>query len=112
MRAPRLPLSRTVSPARSQEASGRTASSGSANVHTFPSAGSAPAGAVTFNVENVDVLPHDFTLTGEGVAEQTTQLSPGDTASLALNLPAGNYTYFCSVEGHKEAGMTGTFVVK
>lgn len=76
------------------------------------SAGSAAAGAVTFNVENADVLPHDFTITGEGIDEHTQQLSPGDTASLTLDLPAGEYTFFCSVEGHQDAGMTGTFVVQ
>ena len=76
------------------------------------SAGSAPAGEVTFNVENVDVLPHDFTFTGEGVDEQTARLDPGDTAALALDLEPGTYTFYCSVEGHREAGMTGTFTVK
>lgn len=76
------------------------------------SAEAAPAGLVTFTVENVDVLPHDFNLTGNGIAEHTTALEPGDTAALTLDLPAGTYTYFCAVLGHKTAGMTGTFVVK
>ena len=67
---------------------------------------------MTFNVENVDVLPHDFTFTGEGVDEQTARLDPGDTAALALDLEPGTYTFYCSVEGHREAGMTGTFTVK
>jgi plastocyanin len=78
------------------------------------SAGSAPAGEVTFNVSNVDPLgiPHDFSITGEGVDKTTARLSGGDSASLTLDLPAGTYTYFCTVEGHQDAGMTGTFIIK
>ncbi|MBK5230519.1 MAG: hypothetical protein JJE27_05020 [Thermoleophilia bacterium] len=29
-----------------------------------------------------------------------------------LKLKAGNYSYYCDVPGHREAGMTGTLTVK
>jgi uncharacterized cupredoxin-like copper-binding protein len=57
-------------------------------------------------------IPHDFSITGEGVDKTTARLSGGDSASLTLDLPAGTYTYFCTVEGHQDAGMTGTFIIK
>jgi uncharacterized cupredoxin-like copper-binding protein len=36
----------------------------------------------------------------------------GKEATLALNLPAGSYTFICSVAGHKELGMQGTINVQ
>jgi len=39
-------------------------------------------------------------------------LNGGDSTTVTVNLPAGTYTFYCSVPGHKEAGMTGTLVVE
>ncbi len=75
------------------------------------SSDTAEAGPVTFVVSNDDFLPHDFKLTGNGVDEQTTRLSPGDSDTLTLDLTAGTYTYICTVEGHSE-NMRGTFTVE
>lgn len=70
------------------------------------------AGAVTFVVENDDpFIPHDFALQGEGVDVQTARLGPGDTATLTVDLAPGTYSYFCTMEGHRES-MSGTLVVE
>ncbi len=72
---------------------------------------SANAGMVTFVVKNDDFMPHDFAIQGNGVQEKTARIAPGKTASLTVNLPAGTYTYVCTVEGHGQS-MHGTFTAQ
>jgi plastocyanin len=74
------------------------------------SAASTHAGPVTFNVTNTDDMPHDFALSGNGVEYTTNRLQPGERESFTLELPAGTYTYLCTLEGHGTF-MKGTFTV-
>jgi plastocyanin len=70
------------------------------------------AGAVRFVVTNDDAfLPHDFRLAGDGVEVQTARLAPGESEVLSVDLAAGTYTYFCTVEGHRE-NMRGTLTAR
>ena len=39
-------------------------------------------------------------------------LQPGDEKTLEFTLPAGEYTYICTVPGHAVAGMLGTLTVR
>ena len=71
---------------------------------------SANAGPVTFNVKNTDDMPHDFSLSGNGVEYTTSRLQPGQAESFTLELTAGTYTYTCTMEGHGVM-MKGTFTV-
>jgi outer membrane protein assembly factor BamB len=64
---------------------------------------------VTITVVNKGVLQHDLVI--EGTDFKTPLLNGGESAELEVNLPAGTYTYFCSVPGHREAGMEGTLTV-
>jgi uncharacterized cupredoxin-like copper-binding protein len=68
-------------------------------------------GLVTFVVHNNGFMPHDFAIHGNGVDEKTPTLQPGESATLTVNLEPGSYTYECTMPGHAQAGMTGTFTV-
>lgn len=64
---------------------------------------------ITITVTNEGMLQHDFVIENTDFA--TELLDGGDSTDLVVNLPAGTYTYFCSVPGHREAGMQGTLTV-
>ena len=63
-------------------------------------------GKVTFSVTNAGTKEHNFEVEGEGI-EKTfdTNLKPGETRNLQVDLPTGTYTVYCSVDDHKERGM-------
>jgi uncharacterized cupredoxin-like copper-binding protein len=63
------------------------------------------AGNVTFDVKNDGKIPHDFVVQGAGGTKGTPLLQPGQSAKLHLALKPGQYDAFCSVPGHKAAGM-------
>jgi len=69
------------------------------------------AGTVTFVVQNNGFITHDFAIHGNGVNEKTPVLNSGESATLTVNLEPGTYTYICTMPGHEQAGMTGTFTV-
>ena len=74
---------------------------------------SAKAEKVTIDFKNPQALTHDVQIEnaqGEDIGG-TELIASGDT-STAINLKPGTYTYFCSVPGHREAGMEGTLTVK
>ena len=64
-------------------------------------------------LRNAGSLPHDLTV--EGLPEDVRvhlALLPGDQIPYPLPaLPAGEYTVFCSLEGHRAAGMEATLTV-
>ena len=63
-------------------------------------------GNYTFDVANKGHIPHDLVFNGPGVSnEKTPLISPGQTAKLTVNLKTGTYDVYCSVPGHKQAGM-------
>jgi plastocyanin len=71
---------------------------------------SAPAGEVTFTYDNPSQVPHAFEIDGvEGSATDTVTES---SASVTVSLEAGEYTFFCPVGSHRQAGMEGTLTVE
>ncbi|MGN6380454.1 MAG: plastocyanin/azurin family copper-binding protein [Gaiellales bacterium] len=65
------------------------------------------AGTYTFDVSNQGPSAHNLTVNGPGVSGQTTgTFSPSDgTKTLTVTLQNGKYDFYCSVPGHKAAGM-------
>jgi FtsP/CotA-like multicopper oxidase with cupredoxin domain len=57
-------------------------------------------------VTNKGAAPHSLAIEGEDLATET--LNPAESAQLPLKgLEPGTYQMFCTISGHKEAGMTG-----
>ncbi len=73
----------------------------------------AEAGEVTIDFTNPQAVPHDVAIedsSGEVIAQTETIAEGSESAS--ANLKPGTYTFFCTVPGHREAGMEGTLTVK
>ena len=74
---------------------------------------SAKAGKVTIHFANMSSLPHNMTIQ-QGTNGKTIGATPtfsGSTKTLTVNLKPGTYTFYCSVPGHRQAGMHGTLTV-
>jgi uncharacterized cupredoxin-like copper-binding protein len=63
------------------------------------------AGSYAFEVKNDGHIPHDFVVQGNGVDERTPTIQPGKSATVNVDLKPGTYDVYCSVPGHKQAGM-------
>ncbi len=72
----------------------------------------AKAGTVTIEFMNASPLEHNVTVEqGNKHVLGATPTFVGGKRSLTLKLSPGTYTFFCSVPGHRQAGMEGKLVV-
>ncbi len=71
---------------------------------------SAEAGELEFVVENVGAVEHDVVVEEAGDAS-VVHVEPGQTGSGTIDLESGTYTVYCSIPGHREAGMEVTLNV-
>jgi plastocyanin len=69
-------------------------------------------GPVTFKMQNKSSVAHDLVVQGPGVQGKTPIEQGGGVGQFKATLKAGSYTYFCSVDGHRAAGMQGKITVK
>jgi plastocyanin len=72
----------------------------------------AKAGTVTVDFANKSPVGHNFTVADSSgkVLGATPTFSAG-SKTLTVKLAAGTYTFYCSVPGHRQAGMQGTLTV-
>lgn len=88
------------------------ADSGGALEFTKESA-TVPAGELTVEFDNPSSTPHDVVIEAENGEELVrTDVISGDQATASGSLGAGQYTFYCSVDGHRQAGMEGTLTVE
>jgi uncharacterized cupredoxin-like copper-binding protein len=71
----------------------------------------APAGAVSFQFENPASVPHDFCIERDGQEVGCSDEISESSTTLDVDLEAGEYPFYCSVPGHRAAGMEGTLTV-
>ena len=72
----------------------------------------APAGALTIKSQNKSGVPHDIALQGNGVNGKGEVVSGGGVSQFKVTVKPGTYTFFCTVDGHRAAGMEGKLVVR
>jgi plastocyanin len=73
----------------------------------------AKAGKVTVEFNNPQGLEHDVAIEGpSGEEVGKTELIAEGSDSTTVNLKPGTYHFYCTVPGHREAGMEGTLTVK
>jgi plastocyanin len=73
----------------------------------------APAGNVRITMNNPSPVGHNIALEGPGLpAKSGPVVQKGGASEVEAQVKAGTYTFFCSVPGHRQAGMQGTLTVK
>ncbi len=73
----------------------------------------AKAGKATIEFVNAQPMAHDVVIedaSGNEVAR--TEIVTDETTTATVNLKPGEYTFYCSIPGHREAGMEGTLKVE
>ena len=75
-----------------------------------PNTLSAPAGRVTIRMTNPSQLQHSIALAVSGV-QPGPVVGNGGVSEVVATLTPGTYTFYCTVPGHRQAGMTGTLTV-
>jgi plastocyanin len=76
-----------------------------------PSEFAVPAGDFTVTFTSADI-PHDFTLEGpDGDVRLDAGAGQTESGGFAVDEP-GEYTFYCSVPGHRSGGMEGTLTVE
>ncbi len=66
---------------------------------------------ITIMFKNVGSVAHSFVI--DELDIRTEPIVPGDTTKIILTSEnTGSFSYWCDVEGHRNAGMEGTIIVK
>jgi len=74
---------------------------------------SAPAGPVTIEFDNPASVGHDVVVEdASGNELLRTDIVTAETTTAEGELEPGNYTFYCSVAGHRESGMEGTLTAE
>ena len=75
-------------------------------------AAQAPAGKLTIDSVNKESVGHNIAVEGDGVDTKGPVVQDGATSKIQVDLKPGEYTFYCSVPGHREGGMVGKLTVK
>jgi uncharacterized cupredoxin-like copper-binding protein len=71
-----------------------------------------PGGPTTFTVTNDGTHPHNFEIEGQGIEQVFEEnLQPGESNTMTVDLPPGDYEIYCPVGDHRGLGMELTLTV-
>ena len=73
---------------------------------------SANAGKVTVEMTNMSPTEHNLTIAQGSKVLGATPTFTGGKKSITLTLAPGTYAFYCSVPGHRQAGMEGVLTVQ
>lgn len=79
------------------------------------SSATASAGALVIESRNAASIPHDIAIqqgTNGRVLGVGATVSNGGVSRVSVNLRPGTYTFYCTLPGHRQAGMQGTLTVR
>ncbi len=68
------------------------------------------SGVIEFVASNDGEIEHSLEVEGPEEAATDT-ISPGDSASVEVDLPPGEYKWYCPIGDHEQQGMVGTVTV-
>lgn len=121
MEMPATSAPATTAPAPATDGGGAAAPAGEATVIEIPAAEQglafattevrAPAGTITLRMPNPAAVDHNIAIDepeqviGEIVGQ-------GGVSEVTADFEPGTYEYYCSVPGHRQAGMVGTLIVE
>jgi plastocyanin len=73
----------------------------------------AKSGTITIDFTNAAPLAHNLTIaSSSGAVQAATPTFQGGSKTVSLSLKAGTYTFYCTVPGHRAAGMEGKLTVQ
>ena len=72
----------------------------------------APAGQLKLESPNDSTVDHNIAVDGNGVNEEGPVVKNGGVSEVDVDLEPGEYSFFCSVPGHREGGMEGKLTVE
>lgn len=68
-------------------------------------------GSTEITLDCGEAVPHGIAIEGVQGGEELAACDPGGSGSATVELEAGEYTFFCTVPGHRDSGMEGTLTV-
>ena len=69
------------------------------------------AGVYSFRIVNRGESMHALEVEGQGMEAATSEVGPGESAEVKVELKAGRYELYCPVGNHREMGMEGSVSV-
>ena len=77
-----------------------------------PSKLTAKAGTVTIDYDNPSPVDHSVAIEAGSKTLAESDIVADATLTATADLKPGKYVFYCTVPGHREAGMEGTLTVK